>query len=139
MKAEFSRGLTDGRAGFPSLLEAVETWLDNHGVPPGATAQLMIAFDEIVSNVLDHGGDSGVPAIEVALAVADGAINVEISDDGRPFDPLSAPPPNTTLPVEDRPIGGLGIHLVRELMDEVSYRREGKRNRLRFSKNCSLG
>jgi serine/threonine-protein kinase RsbW len=139
MKAEFSRRLTDGRAGFPSLLEAVEDWLDGHGVPPGAAAPLMIACDEIISNVLSHGGKSRVPAIDVALTLADGAVGVEISDDGTPFDPLSAPPPDTTLPVEDRPIGGLGVHLVRELMDEVSYRREGGWNRLRFSKNCSLG
>ena len=139
MKAEFSRTLSDGRAGFPALLDEIEACLGEHGVPPGATAQLMIVLDEIISNILNHGGDGGFPAIDIALGIGNGMVSAEVTDDGAPFDPLSAPPPDTSLAVEDRPIGGLGIHLVRQLTNEVSYRRDAGRNRLRFSKDCAVG
>lgn len=135
MTAEFARTLSDGKAGFPELLEDIEATLEQSGVPPAATAQLMIAFDEIVSNVLDHGD---APTVEVRIKIDDGSVSAEVTDDGKPFDPLAAPRPDTTLPVEERPIGGLGIHLVRELMDEVLYQRDQGRNRLRFSKTCPL-
>jgi serine/threonine-protein kinase RsbW len=101
-------------------------------------AQLMIAFDEIISNGINHGGEGRSPTIEIRLVVEDEGVSGEVADDGKPFDPLAAPKPDTTLPVEQRPIGGLGIHLVRELMDDVSYLRDGGRNRLRFSKTCRL-
>lgn len=138
MGAEFARTLRDGRAGFPGLLEAAEAHLEDSGVPPGAAAQLMIALDEVISNALSHGGNGAPPVVGVRVDVAAGTVTVEVSDDGGAFDPLSVPPPDTTLSVEDRPIGGLGIHFLRELMSEVSYRRENRRNCLRFSKTYPL-
>lgn len=138
MKGEFARTLSDGRAGFPELLDAIEAHLGAHEVPPGPAAQFMIAFDEVISNVLNHGGDGRTPAVDVALQVAAGRVEAEVADDGQPFDPLAAPPPDTSLSVEDRPIGGLGIHLVRQLMDDVAYSREAGKNRLRFYKIYSL-
>lgn len=135
MTAEFARTLSDGRAGFPELLAAIEAQLESHDLPPGPVAQVMIAFDEIISNVLDHGAAS---AVEVRLAITGDRISAEVADDGEPFDPLAAPPPDTALSLEDRAIGGLGIHLVRELMDEVVYAHEAGKNRLRFSKNYTL-
>jgi len=60
-----------------------------------------------------------------------------VEDDGKPFDPLQAPPPDLSLPLERRPIGGLGIHLIRNLMDEVSYARVGGRNVLKMVKHLS--
>lgn len=138
MPAEFARTLSNGRAGFPALLEAIETHLESRDVPPGTAAQLMIALDEVISNALDHGGEDHIPTVEVALDIENGSVTVEISDDGIAFDPLAAPAPDTSLSVEDREIGGLGIHLVRELMDEVAYTHEAGRNRLRFSKTFPL-
>jgi serine/threonine-protein kinase RsbW len=139
MTGEFARTLSDGKAGFPNLLEAIEAHLEDREVPPGAAAQLMIAFDEIISNVLNHGADGRAPTVEVRLAIGGGRVQAEVSDDGKPFDPLAAPPPDTSLPVDERPIGGLGVHLVRELMDDVAYAHEKGRNRLRFSKIFPIG
>jgi serine/threonine-protein kinase RsbW len=138
MTAEFARTLVDGRAGFPGLLEAIEAHLESHAVPPGVAAQLMVALDEIVSNVLDHGGDDGGVLVDVRMKIGSGQVKAEVADNGRPFDPLSTPAPDTSLSLEDRAIGGLGIHLLRELLDDVSYLREGGRNRLRFSKTFPL-
>jgi anti-sigma regulatory factor (Ser/Thr protein kinase) len=63
------------------------------------------------------------------------SVAVEVEDDGRPFDPLQVPPPDLTLSLEQRPIGGLGIHLIRNLMDEVSYARRDGRNVLKMAKH----
>jgi serine/threonine-protein kinase RsbW len=60
-----------------------------------------------------------------------------IEDDGPPFDPLSLPPPDVTASLEERRVGGLGVFLVRQMMDEVSYQRTGKRNQLRTSKRVA--
>ena len=62
-------------------------------------------------------------------------MTVEIADDGRPFNPLEdTPTADTTSPMDERPIGGLGVHLVRTLMSDVRYRRENDRNRLTMVK-----
>lgn len=138
MSAEFVRTLRDGRSGFPGLLEAIEAHFEDREVPPGPAAQLMIALDEVISNALDHGSETASPIVEIALDVHESRVDATVIDDGKAFDPLAAPPPDTSLSVDDRAIGGLGIHLVRELMDDISYSREGGRNHLRFSKTFPL-
>jgi serine/threonine-protein kinase RsbW len=134
MESDFSAVLTDGRAGFPALLDAIEAHLAATGVPQAAAAPVLIAFDEVVSNILDHGRAASV---QVDVRVAGGRIAVEIADDGAAFNPIAADTPDTSQSVEDRPIGGLGIHLVRTLMDSVDYDRSSGRNHLRFSKAFS--
>lgn len=62
-------------------------------------------------------------------------IVVEITDDAKPFDPSGVAQPDTGIPLEDRPVGGLGIHLVREMMDGFRYRRSGEHNIVTFTKN----
>lgn len=132
MELDFSHTLSGGRTGFPALMDALEAYLAERGVPGAAAGALMVAADEVVSNILDHGGRA--PSVEVTARVADGRAWVEVVDDGPAFDPTAAAAPDTGLSVEDRDIGGLGIHLVRKLSDEVAYERRGDRNRLRFSK-----
>ena len=100
----------------------VEECLD--GIPecPGkARSQLLVALDEVLSNVIRCSGASGI-AIELRVAITPPGLSMSISDDGKPFDPLRIPPPDTSLPPFDRPAGGLGILLLRSVMDGVSYR-----------------
>jgi serine/threonine-protein kinase RsbW len=140
MESDFSRTLSDGRAGLPALMDAVEAHLAAAGAPDAASASVLIALDEVMANVVDHGGEGGAsPSIEVALRVADGRIAVQVSDDGRAFNPIQAAAPDTGGSVEDRPIGGLGIHLVKSLMDAVAYERSAGRNHLSFSRAYSPG
>ena len=108
---------------------AVEELAEREGWPPEMAYRVTLVIEELVVNIINHGHDSGVHDIEIAMASEPDALTVDIIDDGRPFDPLSdAPEPDLDSLLEDRPVGGLGIHLVLTMMDEVHYRREQDRN-----------
>ncbi len=101
------------------------------GLPGGAVADMQVALDEVLTNVLSHAyDDTASHEILVALAVYPDALEATVEDDGRPFDPLTIAPPDRGAPLAARKVGGLGIHFVRSLMSEVAYRRVGERNRL---------
>lgn len=130
MTADFSRTLSADDAALPALFDAIETWLHEAGAPARDIPRLMIVFDELLSNILRHGGGT----IDVTISLADGAIRAAITDDGPPFNPLARAAPDIDLDIDDRAIGGLGIHLVREMMDEVGYAYHDGRNRLTIAK-----
>ena len=130
MTADFSRTLPADEAALPPLIEAIEIWLNTAGAPAGEIARLMIAFDELLSNIIRHGGGT----IYVTIRLADGAIRAIITDDGPPFDPLARPAPDIDLDIDERAIGGLGIQLVLDMMDEVEYTYQDGRNRLTIGK-----
>jgi serine/threonine-protein kinase RsbW len=95
-----------------------------------------LALEEVFMNVAMHGGGEQGPAtVWLELECADGRLNLSLSDDGRAFDPLSLPTPDLNAPLEERPVGGLGVHLVREMMDGVSYSYRGGRNCLSMWKS----
>jgi len=135
MDADFSHTLSGGRTGLPNLLDALESHLLAAGAPMSAVSAVMIAADDVLSNVLDH---SGAGDVTVTAAVRDRRLLVEVTDDGAPFDPTTAAAPDIDLPIDEREVGGLGVLLVRQLMDEVRYERAGGQNRLRFSKSYDL-
>lgn len=130
MAADFTRSIAADIDRLPALLDSIESWLGDNGVPTAEAVRIMIAFDEILSNIVDHGGG----AIDVAIGIADAAMHATISDDGPPFDPLARAAPDTDAGLDDRAIGGLGIHLVRTMMDDVAYGYRNGRNRLTFRK-----
>lgn len=113
------------------LAEIVEEFGDLHGVPAKVVFNLNLALDELLTNVIDYAfPDEGAHEILVHLSLEDGMIGAEVIDDGVAYDPTARPDPDTSLSVEDRPIGGLGIHFVKRMMDRVEYVRDGNRNRL---------
>lgn len=117
---------------------AVERFCGDHAIPIETIDALNIALDELVTNVIRYGfDDDDRHHIRVEIAIDDGSLVVEIADDGRPFDPFDRPSPDVDLPLEERPIGGLGIHFVRTLMDEASYRRDGGKNVVRMTKRVA--
>ncbi|HOI13979.1 MAG TPA: ATP-binding protein [Methanoculleus sp.] len=96
---------------------------------------IQLAVDEACSNTILYGYPGREPGtITIACIVDNDAVRVTITDDGVPFDPLTAPPPLLDIPVEERPIGGLGIHFIRTVTDSVTYTREGERNVLSMEK-----
>jgi anti-sigma regulatory factor (Ser/Thr protein kinase) len=108
---------------------AFEGFAAQYGVPVDVRRSLQVVLDDLLANVVLHGlaGRAGGEAV-VDVALAEGALTVTISDNGPPFDPFARAAPDTTLSIEERQIGGLGIHLVRQMMDEVSYERREDRN-----------
>lgn len=127
--SSFSLVLRNHVSEIPRLVDRVEAFGAEAGLPPDVTFRLTLALDEAVSNVIRHGvADGGDHPIAVDVRVADGIVTATVEDDGIPFDPNDAPPPNLDAPIEERTPGGLGVHLVKATMDDVRYRREGDRN-----------
>ncbi len=111
------------------LVDRLEAFGAEAGLPPDVTFRLTLSLDEIVCNVIRHGfDDDREHQILVGIGVAGGVVTATVTDDGVAFDPRDAPLPNLEAPIEERQPGGLGMHLVRETMDEVEYRRVNGRN-----------
>ncbi len=98
-------------------------------IPDAARRTFNIAFDELINNIVSYGfEDSAEHRILVDVALADGVLEATVSDDGTPFDPFAMETPDIDADLDERRIGGLGVHLVRTMMDEVSYTRTNDRN-----------
>lgn len=114
-------------------IEAIEAFGTQDGWPGDLIFKVTLAIDELLQNVLDYAYQGEPAHAEVALTSTADAVSVEIRDSGRPFDPLNeAPEPDLHSEVEDRRVGGLGVHFTRTLMDQISYTRESDRNVLKI-------
>lgn len=131
--------LSNDLADIARLAEAIEAFGDECGLSVGDVYKLNLALDELLTNLISYAYPDGQRhAIALHLAFADGRLTAELSDDAAPFDPLTqAAAPVLDGSLDDRPIGGLGLHFVRTLMDEVSYRRDGAQNRLTLVKHVA--
>jgi serine/threonine-protein kinase RsbW len=122
---------------------AFAKFADEHALPASVRRSVHVVLHELLTNTIVYGfagrgeGGGGEATVEVEL-LAD-RVSVTLTDDGRPFNPLEVAAPDASLPLEERRIGGLGIHLVRGLMDEVSYQRRGDRNVVVLTKLLSGG
>jgi sigma-B regulation protein RsbU (phosphoserine phosphatase) len=118
-----------------SEVSRADEWLSafcrEAGVSAEASDDLRLALEETLANVARHGyEDAGSGEIEVRVGLAGERVRLEVRDRARPFNPLEAAPPDLEPPLDERPIGGLGVHLLRRLMDRVDYTREEGENRL---------
>ena len=115
------------------LVAAIEALGEEDGWPGDLTFRVSLVVDELAQNVVDYAYNDTPGDVEVAVTTRDETIVIEIVDEGTPFDPLTeAPAPDLTSPIESRPIGGLGVHFTKTLMDDVEYRRESGKNRLKI-------
>ena len=114
-------------------LEAfAEAFARDCGLADDERARLLVILEELFTNVVAHGngGQFAAGSIAVALGCRPGVLTIDFVDDGPPFDPLVHSEPDLDAPPEQRPVGGLGIAIVRALADRASYRRNGDRNHL---------
>jgi serine/threonine-protein kinase RsbW len=119
-------------ARVPGLLDELAR---AHRLDTAAVADMQVALDEILSNILENGFADGMAhRVDIALAVDGDRLTAELEDDCAPFDPLAVPPPELGSSLKERRVGGLGVHFVRRLMSDVSYSRVGARNRLVLTK-----
>jgi anti-sigma regulatory factor (Ser/Thr protein kinase) len=94
-----------------------------------------LALDEMLTNVMSYAWpQGGTHAVRLVLSVEGGVLTAEVTDDGVPFDPRTVPEPDLSAPLEQRRLGGLGIHFAMTLMDRVEYHRVGDENRLTLIK-----
>ena len=134
--------LKNDLAELERLSNVVDEFGKRHGLPTTALFDLHLALDEILTNVVAYGyDDQDEHEIIVRLAFGgDGnaqRIEVEVEDDGRPFNPLETASPDVQTSVADRPIGGLGIFLVRRVMEDLEYRRQRGKNVLVMRKTLA--
>jgi serine/threonine-protein kinase RsbW len=122
-------------------LPRLADWIGDSAMEAGFSEEtifdLTLVMEEIVSNIVRHGYDgfeAGSRQIDVSLAWTDRKICVEVGDDAKPFNPLDKEAPDLNRPFGERPTGGLGIHLVRRLTDELAYRFDRGRNVLELKK-----
>jgi anti-sigma regulatory factor (Ser/Thr protein kinase) len=115
-------GVAEVNAAFTGFAEA-------HALPAAVSRSLNVAIDDLLANALSHGRTGRDPcSVTVEVELDHERVTVIVTDDGPPFDPFGRGAPDTTLSVEERPIGGLGIHLVGQLMDQVNYQRRDGHN-----------
>ena len=120
------------------LSQIVETFGQSQQLPEEFLYAVNLALDEILTNVISYGyADAGEHEITVRLRFHGGELMAEVADDARPFNPLEAPAADVDSPLAERPVGGLGIHLARTLMDAVEYRREEGKNILILKKRIT--
>jgi anti-sigma regulatory factor (Ser/Thr protein kinase) len=118
---------------IPHANKRISAFCSEHNVPAKLLNRFSLSLDEVLTNIIMHSiGDKGDRKIAVRIDIGGGALRATVSDDGKPFDPLSQAMPDIHAPIEKRKVGGLGIHLLRKLMDTVEYRRTGERNELSF-------
>ncbi len=116
-------------------LDRIAAVVEDMGVsedwPPALVFRVNLAIEEILINIIDYGYDGGIHDVEINFISEPDALTIEIVDGGRPFNPLEdAPSPDVAAPANERPIGGLGIHFVKTLMDDMHYRQEKGKNHL---------
>jgi serine/threonine-protein kinase RsbW len=126
-------GQDAARAGFEAFLAA-------QGLAPGTAWPFQVALDEVLSNIVKYARTSAGQPVQVELRMRrlGDSLELVVIDDAVAFNPLEAPRPDVSQPVETRTVGGLGLVLVASLMDAVEYERQGDRNRLLLRRRLSV-
>lgn len=122
--------LRNDLAEIPRVADAVETFCEPLEPPMKDLMAVQLALEECITNVIQHGYRDAAPhtfTVELSAPEPD-RIRMVITDDAPAYDPLARPEVNLELPIEERPIGGLGVHLVKKLMQHASYQRRAHQN-----------
>ena len=116
----------------PQVAEFMEAEMEKLEVSPKISMKLMIAIDEIYSNIVRY---SGATEATVSIEKANNTLKLYFKDNGKPYNPLDAKDPDITASAEDRNIGGLGVFMVKKMLDNVEYKYVDNFNILTLTKN----
>lgn len=134
-QAEVAFALNGDLAELQRLEAEIARFCREHSLADDVAFDLNLVLEELFTNTLRHGGCEGLEdAVHIRLERDGGGVLVEFSDRGKAFDPVLAPAPDLESPLEDRRPGGLGVHLVRQIMSDLRYRRLGEWNRISMRK-----
>ncbi len=138
MSARAHLRLPVGTEAVKRVDEFVAAFAARHGLGNDDRARTLIVVEELLTNLLKYGYQDREPgAAEIALALAQGRLTIELIDDGCAFDPFAAPEPDLNQPLEARPVGGLGLRIVRLLTEGAHYSRINDRNVTRLALRLS--
>jgi anti-sigma regulatory factor (Ser/Thr protein kinase) len=130
--------LDNSLAALAQLHAAVGEFCRRRAIHPDIEFKIDLALEEVFTNIVRHGYDDSDPhEIMVRLHSSRERIRIRIEDDGRHFNPLLAPAVDLNAALSERRVGGLGVHLVRRLMDQVRYRRQADGNQLTLVKRLA--
>ena len=131
--------LTNSLSEIPRVLDAIGAFFDDIPDAGPARFDVSLAVEELLSNVIRYAYPEGERhMISVTLSVQDGVVHCHLVDTGRPFDPLSVPEPDIDADLDDRQVGGLGVHFVRRMMQDVRYDRVDGRNEVRLMRSLAV-
>ena len=111
------------------VARALSDFIKKHRLPAPVLNSVDLALEEVLTNIIFYGyRDQESHCIDIRIFLRDKQILVEVEDDGQEFNPLTVPQPDTESAIAERPVGGLGVHLVRCMMDEIRYHYKNRRN-----------
>lgn len=120
---------------IPKVIKAVQTFLKKTSFSRDFSVFIAVVLDELLSNIIHYGfDDDNSHEITVSADIVKGSFKLMVQDDGREFNPLKYPAADVSLPLDHRKLGGLGIYLVRQIMDNVHYENKDGKNILVLSK-----
>ena len=119
----------------PRLSQAFKAFATASKIPAKAALAIDLSLEELITNIISYAyDDTAEHTITVRFELLPSAVQIKIEDDGRPFNPVTHPSPAIDLALDDKPIGGLGIHMARRSMDSMEHQRVNGRNRLTLVK-----
>jgi len=135
MPVETTLRLRNDFGELSAVSEATTQFLEENLAGPDIVFAANLAIEELVTNIIKYGyDDEAAHEIRIDLEKTDDTLCIRICDDGHEFNPFDQPEPDTSLPAEEREIGGLGIHFVRNMLDSCTYLREGNQNIVTITK-----
>jgi anti-sigma regulatory factor (Ser/Thr protein kinase) len=127
----FERIFTSNLTELERVTDEALAFAEQFGISAAVDYRLRLSIEEMATNILKYAyTDSAPHTIRLRVEMEPDQVNLLLEDDGQAFDPLGAAEPDTALPVEERSIGGLGIHLIRNFASKMQYERRNNRNRL---------
>lgn len=140
MSGEFHVSLPAKLSAVRGLAEMVEEFGDANRLSPSKVYMINLALEELITNTVSYGLEGVVdPEIGIGMRVRDGVLAVTVVDNGHPFDPTQDTNPDLSSPIEERPIGGLGLHLVKVFADRIVYEYAEGRNCLTLEHDLASG
>jgi len=130
MDQSFEMTIESDSSRIPSVSTSLEEVMHTHGFSSENILDTQLAVEEVITNIINHGYKNAGGEIVISCRINVNQAEVRIRDNAPRFDPLSLPEPKLDDTIEDRKIGGLGVFLVRQVMDEISYRYENGQNNL---------
>lgn len=138
MDLAFEQTIPSDIAEIPAVSDHLEEAMHSVGFGEEEILDTQLAVEEAITNVIVHGYEDNPGIIRISCRTTHGIIEVEVEDSAPPFDPLSLPEPDLGSDVSERRVGGLGVYLLRQVMDDIAYRYENNHNILVLTKKKAL-